>query len=140
MAVTSGSTDKPSATAPARGPDTLPGVILRRARETQRLSLEEVAERLNLLPGKVKALEADDYSALPGATFVKGYIRSYARLLNIPSEELVQSYELASGCNQPQKVIPVQAPLTGPKAILKVRFILALALAIVVAALYWLWP
>lgn len=136
MVFTPGSTDQSSPLASGM----LPGEALRRAREQQQLSLEQVADKLNLLPGKVRALESDDYAALPGATFIKGYIRSYARLLKIPSEDLIASYEQASGCNQPQKVAPVQAPLTRPKAVLKVRFIVAFGVAILVAALYWLWP
>ena len=41
----------------------------------------------------VLALESDDYEQLPAPTFVRGYLRGYARLLDIPSEPIVQAFE-----------------------------------------------
>ncbi len=65
------------------------GGRLRIERERRGLPLERVAAQLHLGADMVSALEADDYDKLPGAVFVKGYVRNYARLLGIPAEPLL---------------------------------------------------
>ena len=70
-----------------------PGVQLQRARQIKLLDLVAVADELNLSPAVLKALEGDDYERLPGATFVRGYIRSYARLLKLSGDDLVRCYD-----------------------------------------------
>ncbi len=66
-----------------------PGGRLRAERERQGLPRERVAQQLHLGEEMIDALEADDYDRLPGAVFVKGYVRNYARLLGIPAEPLL---------------------------------------------------
>lgn len=68
-----------------------PGRILREARETRRLSLEDVAQHLKYAPRQIEALERDDYMLLPAATVVRGMVRSYAKFLELPAEPLIQS-------------------------------------------------
>lgn len=65
------------------------GRILRTAREGARLSIEDVAQALKFSPRQVESLEADNYEALPGNTIVRGFTRSYARLLKLDAEELL---------------------------------------------------
>ncbi|NIR61600.1 MAG: DUF4115 domain-containing protein [Gammaproteobacteria bacterium] len=69
-----------------------PGARLRREREAQGLTLAGVAESLHLERRVVEALERDDLDHLPEATFVRGYLRGYARLLGLPAEEIVRAY------------------------------------------------
>jgi len=115
-----------------------PGARLQRARESAKLTVKEAADALHLSPGVVKALEADDFRALPNATFVKGYLRSYSRLLGIQGEELVRSYEAITGSGKPQTVQPIETPRTAPKFATPLRFgILGVALLLVV---FLLWP
>lgn len=71
----------------------LPGARLKAAREQQKLSEKEAAERLHLSMSYLRALEADNYKALPEPTFIKGYLRNYARLLGLSAEELAGAYE-----------------------------------------------
>lgn len=78
------------------------GGSLRAARESQGVDVNEVARKLCLSPRQVIALEADDFSALPSPTFVRGFIRNYARFLQLPPEPLLAAYreiqpESASG-------------------------------------------
>ena len=68
------------------------GGALKAAREAQGLTVQEVAKQLRLGVKQIEALEADDFTALPEATIVKGFIRNYAKLLKIPSEPLVAAY------------------------------------------------
>jgi len=56
---------------------------LAQARTDLRLGIEEVAHRLHLSQHQIQALEIDDYRGLPGATYVRGYLRSYAMLLGL---------------------------------------------------------
>lgn len=58
------------------------------------LTVEEVAVSLKLGKDVIVDLEAGDYSRLAGPTFVKGYMRSYARLLNLDEDDLVGRVEL----------------------------------------------
>ena len=71
---------------------TMPGSLLLAQRETLELSLQHVADELNLTMHYVKALESDSYDKLPGDVFVKGYIRSYARLLGLDPEQMLDIY------------------------------------------------
>ena len=68
------------------------GQHLRKVREALDLSRGEVAAGLYLKEDIITALEKDDQDALPGPVFVQGYIRKYARLLNIPEEPLLEAY------------------------------------------------
>ncbi len=68
-----------------------PGNVLRAKREEYEWSVEAVAEALHLSTHSVKAIEGDRYDELPGATYVIGYWRSYARLLGIDIEETIEA-------------------------------------------------
>lgn len=81
-----------------------PGRRLRLARQAKGLELERVAQMLHLTPPTVAAIEADNYDALPGPVFVRGYIRNYARLLNLDEESFLRDL---SGT---QPVEPASAP------------------------------
>jgi cytoskeleton protein RodZ len=67
----------------AEVPASLPGQMLAARRNELRLTIEEVSQRLKLAPRQVTALEANDFASLPGMASVRGFIRSYARLLGL---------------------------------------------------------
>jgi cytoskeleton protein RodZ len=67
-----------------------PGARLRAAREAAGLSLDQVAQQLKLAQRQVKALEDENFGELPGRTFSRGFVRNYARLLNLDPEDLLQ--------------------------------------------------
>ncbi len=66
-----------------------PGARLKAAREAAGLSLDQVAQQLKLAPRQVKALEDEDFVRLPGRTFVRGFVRNYARLFNLDGDDLL---------------------------------------------------
>jgi cytoskeleton protein RodZ len=74
-----------------------PGSLLCQGRVAQGLSREEVAQRLHLAARQIVALENDDYANLPGATYVRGYLRGYANLLGIKPEKVLEAYATLSG-------------------------------------------
>lgn len=59
------------------------GAALREARTRLGLGVADVANRLKFAPRQIEALEADDFARLPEITFVRGFVRSYARLLQL---------------------------------------------------------
>ena len=59
-----------------------PGAQLAAAREMSGLSITDIARQLKLSPWQVEALESGDYRRLPGAVFVRGFIRNYARVVS----------------------------------------------------------
>lgn len=77
----------------------MPGRRLREQRESNHLSREEVARHLRLDVQLIKALEGDDYSRLPSPAYICGYLRSYARLLKLPEDEIVKAYSRGEQIN-----------------------------------------
>jgi cytoskeleton protein RodZ len=53
------------------------------------MSLEEAARQLKFAPRQLQALEAGELERLPGGTFVRGMLRSYARLLHLDAQPLL---------------------------------------------------
>lgn len=85
-----------------------PGQRLREAREAAGLSREEVSTRLRLRLELIRALEEDDYAHLPPTAFVIGYLRSYARLLDLSADELLAMLDRRG--EAPVLVSPVMPP------------------------------
>ena len=83
-----------------------PGTMLREARELQGLSVEEVAERLYLTKSKVQSLEQDDFKRMSEATFIRGYMRSYANLLGLSGDEVAQAFNQLHLANRKTPVNP----------------------------------
>lgn len=81
-------TEEPAAVVPQPAP-LLPGAILRAGREAQGLSVNDVTEILRFSRWQIEALERDDYQSLQGTTLVRGFVRSYAKLLKIAPEPLL---------------------------------------------------
>ena len=74
-------------------PPILPGKRLRQAREARQISIEQVAQHLHQDVSVVRALEEDNYDWLPGQTYVMGYLRAYARLVDEPVDEILASLQ-----------------------------------------------
>lgn len=64
------------------------GTILREARERLGLSVADVSSSIKFASRQIEALEADDFAHLPEPAFVRGFVRSYARLLHLQPETL----------------------------------------------------
>jgi cytoskeleton protein RodZ len=65
------------------------GRALAAAREAHGLSQGDVAGQLRLHLRQVQAIESEDLAALPAGPFVRGYVRNYARLVDLPAEPLL---------------------------------------------------
>jgi cytoskeletal protein RodZ len=71
-----------------------PGEYLKREREHREVPLSKIAESTRVPIKFLEALEADDHDALPHPTFVKGYIKSYCKVLGLDETDAVLRYEL----------------------------------------------
>jgi len=71
------------------------GRILREAREQLGLSVNDVANRIKFAPRQIEYLEEDDFVRLPEAAFVRGFVRSYARLLELDPVKLLSSLPMS---------------------------------------------
>ena len=74
-----------------------PGVVLARARNSQGLSLTEVADHLKITESYVRAIEESAFDDLPQAAFVRGYIRNYAKMVGLSGQQLVDDYDQFTG-------------------------------------------
>jgi len=74
-----------------------PGALLRAGRESRRLAPQDIADTLNLTLRVVEDVEAENWSRLPGPAFTRGYLRAYARLLEIDPDEVMQAFDAAVG-------------------------------------------
>lgn len=77
------------------------GKVLAEARERSGLTVADVARQLRLSTRQIEALEANDHTSLPGDTFLRGFIRNYAKLLQIDPEPLLGSHQWAQPQTQP---------------------------------------
>ena len=120
-----------------------PGVVLARARNSQGLSLAEVAEHLKITESYVRAIEESAFDTLPQAAFVRGYIRNYAKMVGLSGQQLVNDFDQFTGNSS------LEAPrLQGGRKVKPLRahsfpsptHALALVLVISLAGLsYYLW-
>ncbi len=115
-----------------------PGRLLHEARLDLRLAPEDVAQILHLSSKQIVALEQDDYKNLPGPTYVRGYLRSYAQLLGLSPEKLLESY---NSLTIPSKPISLPQSAPPPQITSSDRLIKAatLGVAAIVLGLVYLW-
>ncbi len=72
--------------------DSGPGQVFIDGREALGITQEQAADSLNLSVRAIKAIESDDANSLPDIVYVNGYIRSYAKLLGIASQPLIDAW------------------------------------------------
>ncbi|WP_069470926.1 RodZ domain-containing protein [Candidatus Marithrix sp. Canyon 246] len=87
-------------------PEISPGAILRKAREDNNLSVGHVADRLCLDIRVIEGLENDNYDKLPSTIFIRGYLRSYAKLLEIPEKSIADGFDHINKSQQLKTIIP----------------------------------
>jgi len=117
------------------------GILLAQAREAQQLTVADVAAQLKLSPAQVNALEAGAFERLPGPVFVRGFIRNYARLLQLDAQPLLSSIE-AQLTPAPREDAPPspEIPFPGAAGSGWRNLGLAAAVLLIVSAIYEFWP
>ncbi|MFO7908665.1 MAG: DUF4115 domain-containing protein [Halomonas sp.] len=86
-----------------------PGEQLKHQREQLNVSVEEAAEALHLRPAVIKGLEHDNYDEIPVPTYRRGYLRAYAKYLNVDETRVLDAYKARHGSQETveRKVTPV---------------------------------
>jgi transcriptional regulator with XRE-family HTH domain len=69
------------------------GTRLQRRRSERGLSLEQAAAGSRIRRGHLAALEASEFERLPGAAYVRGYLRAYAVFLGLDPAPLLSAYD-----------------------------------------------
>ena len=114
-----------------------PGDMLRAARESEGISLRGMADRLNWSTAHVEAIEENRFEIFRSSLYIRGYVRAYARMINLPEEEVLavldatrlpQDPVAPSESAPPQLVaLPREKPLSGLIAGGTLALVLALA-------------
>ena len=116
-----------------------PGRMLHEARIARKIGLEQVADVLRLHVSVIEALEADDAANLPAPAFVRGYLRAYAKMMEVPADQVIDAYNQLNGDDEPdiriRKGVKAQANSLDPRMRLA-TYVIA-AVLIVLLALWW---
>ena len=71
----------------------LPGELLRQAREDKGLTIEEMSAISNLTKQVIRGIESDEYSQLAGLSFVRGYLKLYAKKLGVDEALVLETFD-----------------------------------------------
>jgi cytoskeletal protein RodZ len=99
-------------------PFSLPGDLLKTARENVGLTRMQLAKRSRLTLNNIQALEENDWHALPALVYVRGFIRIYAREVGIDSKQAIRLLDICLAEEQEAKEMglsEVQVSYTMPK-------------------------
>ncbi len=77
-----------------------PGQMLALAREKIGFTQQQVAEKLNFRLALVKDIESEEFDQTLPTTFNRGYLKNYAKLVNISIDEVLSSYETLNVAQQ----------------------------------------
>src|SRR3954452_4466207 len=92
------------------------GDNLREARMRQRLDIADVEERTKIRAKYLRALENEEFGMLPGSTFVKTFLRTYAEVLGLDPHVLVEEYRAAYEPRDEAEVQPIAPGAQPPRA------------------------
>ena len=129
------------------GPLTV-GQLLRNAREVQGLSIGDIAARLRMAVRQITALEGSDFAALPSGTFLRGFVRNYAKTLSLdPADVLAlleKTHDSAGIINASRVVVPAQQKIAMPApggelASPRLRAGIAALVVVLLLAVVWYW-
>ena len=108
------------------------GAMLREARNQLGMSISDVAAQTKFAPRQIEALEAEDFDSLPETAFLRGFVRSYAKILNLDADDLLAALPQAKS-PAPELVPPsVEVPYPEDRSVHKNLILLAAALLLAV--------
>ena len=97
------------------------GNYLRSAREARGIDLREAAQQTRISLQYLKALESEDFSKLPGAVFVRGFLKNYSKFLQLDATEVMKKFGelqqtpplvIAAQASQKESTTTVEEPET----------------------------
>lgn len=106
------------------------GPTLREARNRRKLDLSEVEAAIKIRVRYLRAMENEEWDALPGGAYTRGFIRTYGSYLGLDGERLAEDFhrETAApgGTRVPKRVEPVPAATRGRRSRIPARLLLVL--------------
>jgi len=113
------------------------GSILRSARQARGgKPISEIAEDIRVRPHQLQALEDDDYDKLPGMIYATGFIRAYAKYLDLDGEELVDRFRRTARTEDLEARLAFPEPMEDPRIPRRSLVAVACTLAL---AIYGTW-
>ena len=119
-----------------------PGALLREAREAKGWTQGEVARRLNLRVAVIEAIDNDHHKAGVALTFLRGYVKAYAKVVGVPEPQALAAFDAMS-----REQIAVDAPMksfsrktrqqASDKWLKRISWLVFLGL--VASLVYWWW-
>ena len=109
------------------------GEILHNKRKEIGLSLDEITEKLNLDSNLIELLENNDYEKFKVETYLKGYLRAYAKVLGIDGDRIIKLYKESNPEKEPEilpDVKPKNQKNSGDRSVKLFSYILGLSIAL----------
>lgn len=114
------------------------GATLREARTRRKVDLVDVEAAIKIRVRYLQAIENEEWDALPGGAYTRGFIRTYANHLGLDGDRLADDYKRASGPTEgdrvPKRVEPVPTGARAPRSPLRGWLTIALVCAVLIAA------
>ncbi len=114
------------------------GEQLKHLREQKNLSVQDIASRLNLEVRIIEAIENNNFEILSAATYARGYLRSYAKILEADPDAIIASYN--NSAPAPPEIIPeIKHPTqtsSSDKPVKAFTYLISLTLVILLVA-WW---
>ena len=92
------------------------------ARLEKKLTLKDVAESTKIKEAFLKAIEEDDFEKLPSIAYAQGFVRNYARFLELPEKETLALFRRGYDAEKIQKVLPQGFTKTKEFPLSRLRF------------------
>ncbi|KKQ67463.1 MAG: Transcriptional regulator, XRE family [Candidatus Daviesbacteria bacterium GW2011_GWA2_38_24] len=118
------------------------GRIFRETREAKLYTLEQVEKHTKIRKELLEALEADDYTKLPPSTFIQGFIKNYAKFLNLNADKLLAIFrrDFESKKHPPIVLDSLANPVKETKFRLTPSVVLSVVVGLVVFSFFvYLW-
>ncbi len=112
---------------------------MRKARESRGISPREMADRLNWLPSYVHVIEEDRFQELRGDAFVRGYLRAYAKLVDVSEPALLAAYDAIEPTDEESGGSRALQSSTPGRQTTGLAITLGVAVAILLVAGLWWW-
>jgi cytoskeletal protein RodZ len=116
------------------------GEKLQQARLEKGLSLEDVAKSTKIKTEFLSDIETGQYQKLPSAAYASGFVRNYARFLNLPDEEILALFRREFDEGKAYKVLPkgFEGEKEFPRARFKIRQAVLLSVIVLILFLGYL--
>jgi hypothetical protein len=86
------------------------GATLREARMRQRIDISEIESETKIRAKYLRALENEEWDLLPGPTYVKSFMRTYAEALGLDGKLLIEEYKLRHERLSDVEMQPIRPP------------------------------